>query len=203
MAGQARSIARREDILAATVSLVSERGHQAVRIADVAQRTGVSPGLIIYHFRTKWGLVAAAFAAAAENDLRRAQEIVAGEEAPLERLLKLVYWYLPTEERSRSWRIWFDGWAASQFDAYLAEVIQKFDRAWDELVAEALAACRARGEVDIEDLMESTLTLAAFLNGVSAMSLTGTETLSTELLRRRARVFLQRQFGADLEKLPG
>ncbi|MEV7254012.1 TetR family transcriptional regulator [Streptomyces cyaneofuscatus] len=46
-----------------------------LRISDVAERLPVSPGLVIYHFRTKEALIAEAFACAAERDLAHLQRL--------------------------------------------------------------------------------------------------------------------------------
>ncbi len=44
---------RRAQMLAAALEVISERGFADTRIADVAERAGVSPALVIYYFKTK------------------------------------------------------------------------------------------------------------------------------------------------------
>ena len=64
-------------MLAAAAQLIAERGFSETRIADVADRVGASPALVIYYFGTKDSLLTAAlrwsesaFYAAAERDAR-------------------------------------------------------------------------------------------------------------------------------------
>jgi AcrR family transcriptional regulator len=44
---------RREQMLQATLKVIVERGYADTRIADVAERAGASPALVIYYFKTK------------------------------------------------------------------------------------------------------------------------------------------------------
>ena len=44
---------RREQMLRAALEVIDERGYPETRIADVAERAGTSPALVIYYFKTK------------------------------------------------------------------------------------------------------------------------------------------------------
>ena len=44
---------RREQMLRAALEVIAERGYPDTRIADVAERAGTSPALVIYYFKTK------------------------------------------------------------------------------------------------------------------------------------------------------
>src|SRR5437868_14058232 len=44
---------RREQMLRAALEVIVERGYADTRIADVAERAGGSPALVIYYFKTK------------------------------------------------------------------------------------------------------------------------------------------------------
>ena len=44
---------RRGQMLQAALEVISERGFADTRIADVAERIGISPALVIYYFKTK------------------------------------------------------------------------------------------------------------------------------------------------------
>jgi len=48
---------RREQMIRAALEVIQERGFPDTRIADVAQRAGVSPALVIYYFGTKDSLL--------------------------------------------------------------------------------------------------------------------------------------------------
>src|SRR5271170_7041950 len=44
---------RREQMLRAALEVIVERGYAETRIADVAERAGTSPALVIYYFKTR------------------------------------------------------------------------------------------------------------------------------------------------------
>src|SRR5262250_722688 len=44
---------RRGQMLRAALDVISERGFADTRIADIAERIGISPALVIYYFKTK------------------------------------------------------------------------------------------------------------------------------------------------------
>src|SRR5215831_18789773 len=44
---------RRGQMLHAALQVISERGFADTRIADIAERIGISPALVIYYFKTK------------------------------------------------------------------------------------------------------------------------------------------------------
>jgi AcrR family transcriptional regulator len=72
-----RTARSRERILAAACAVIAEVGFEKVRMRLVAQRAGVSPGLLHYHFESREKLFAAA--------LRHSYEHNGGVERPEER----------------------------------------------------------------------------------------------------------------------
>src|SRR3954462_8002162 len=51
--GERMADQRREQMLPAALEGIVERGYADPRIADVAERAGASPALVIYYFKTK------------------------------------------------------------------------------------------------------------------------------------------------------
>lgn len=52
---------RRAQIIAATITLVAERGHAETSLSRIAQAAGVAKGTVVYHFTTKDAVLAAAY----------------------------------------------------------------------------------------------------------------------------------------------
>ena len=69
---------RRAEILEVTCQVVIERGFAATRVADVANKLGVSTGLIHYHFASKDQLITEMLRSAAERDITKARRLAAG-----------------------------------------------------------------------------------------------------------------------------
>ena len=83
--GDAVADVRRDQMLAAAATLIAERGFSDTRIADVAERVGASPALVIYYFGTKDSLLTEAlrwsersFYAATEEMLRSTTTCASG-----------------------------------------------------------------------------------------------------------------------------
>ena len=110
--GEAVADARRDQMLVASAHLIAERGFSDTRIADVAERVGASPALVIYYFGTKDSLLTEAlrwsersFYAAVEEMLRETPSLRA-------RIENLVEACLPeSKDVPDDWGLWFDLWA--------------------------------------------------------------------------------------------
>ncbi|GAA1852898.1 TetR family transcriptional regulator C-terminal domain-containing protein [Brevibacterium marinum] len=200
---------RREEILAATVEEIESTGLRTLRVADVADRLGLSPSLVIYHFVTKEALVAAAFAHAGENDLYRARRLATGRRPATERLSDVVRWYMPTGS-TRSWKIWIDGWSAGLFDAEVRSTFAALDRDWKTilsgLIVEGLEAgefrCAGTAEVTSAGVAEATSTEAAeacatrilaYLDGLAVQLIFNPESVSPAALSRWVEAFVARE----------
>ena len=70
---------RREQMLRAALDVIVERGYADTRIADVAERTGTSPALVIYYFKTRDQLLTEAIRYSEDSwyaeNLRRTEQI--------------------------------------------------------------------------------------------------------------------------------
>lgn len=58
---------RRDDLIAAALEVMAEGGPEAMTVRAIAQKAGITAGLIRHHFRSKEELVRAAFAATMER----------------------------------------------------------------------------------------------------------------------------------------
>jgi AcrR family transcriptional regulator len=82
---------RRADLIAATQHLVAEGGPQAATVRAIAQRAGVTAGLIRHYFQTKDELTRAAYRALMDGMTTKGAEALEGVGAsPAERLAAFV-----------------------------------------------------------------------------------------------------------------
>ena len=107
---------RREQILRAALEVIVERGYAETRIADVAERAGTSPALVIYYFKTRDQLLTEAIRYSEdhwyETGTKRLESITtaAGQLAELIGMTCLP----DTDPAPRSeWLLWLDLWALS------------------------------------------------------------------------------------------
>ncbi len=141
---------RHEEILEAAARVITERGLADTRISDIADRCGVSPGLILYYFESKDRLLVEALTSA--NDqfyLRLSREMrrMSSARQQLERLIELsVPGLLPDYDRLDDWALWIEIWVRALRDEKLAHEREMLDRRWRQSIADIIRHGRSTGE---------------------------------------------------------
>jgi AcrR family transcriptional regulator len=161
---------RREQMLRAALEVIVERGYAESRIADVAERAGTSPALVIYYFKTKDQLLTEAIRFSEDSwyaaGTRRMEQIptAAGK---LEEIVAMSC--LPEADvgPSNSWVLWLDLWSQSLRHPEVASVRRKFDERWRELICSLVVAGQESGEFGPVDPVEFALLFSALLDGLA------------------------------------
>src|SRR5499427_1034619 len=161
---------RREQMLRAAIDVIVERGYAESRIADVAERAGTSPALVIYYFKTKDQLLTEAVRFSEDNwyeaGTRRMAEIptAAGK---LEELVAMSCLPEADSEPTSSWALWLDLWAQSVRHPEVAGVRQKFDERWRDLICSLVVAGQETGEFGPVDPVDFAVLFSALLDGMA------------------------------------
>jgi AcrR family transcriptional regulator len=161
---------RREEMLAATTDLLDRVGLAAIRVADVAQELGVSPGLVFYHFGSKDALVAEAFGYAVDQDLLRLDQAVARGTDPVDRLRRVLRLYGPTGSAT-GWRLWIDAWALAQREPTIRAVLRRMDRRWCTVLRDVVGTGVKEGAFECADPEQMVTRISALLDGLSVAML--------------------------------
>jgi len=163
---------RHQEILEAAARVITDRGLAETRISDIAERCGVSPGLILYYFESKDRLLVEALTSA--NDqfyLRLSREMRRMDSArqQLERLVELsVPGLLPEYERLDEWALWIEIWVRALREPKLAQEREVLDRRWRQSIADIIRLGRSTGEFpDGEDADQLGLELGAMIDGLA------------------------------------
>ena len=165
--GEAVADARRDQMLMASAHLIAERGFSETRIADVAERVGASPALVIYYFGTKDSLLTEAlrwsersFYAAIEEMLRETPSLRA-------RVENLVEACLPeSKDVPDDWGLWFDLWAQAFRHPGVKKDRAQLDQQWRDLIGRVVGAGVEAGEIEALDVEGFTVMWAALLDGL-------------------------------------
>jgi AcrR family transcriptional regulator len=161
---------RREQMLRAALEVIVERGYADTRIADVAERTGTSPALVIYYFKTRDQLLTEAIGFAEDCWYAEGVRRMAGIPTAAGRLTELIAMTsLPeTDPEPRSWwLLWLDLWALSPRNPGVAAVRQKFDERWRETIRSIVLAGQQAGEFAAVDVDNFAITLSSLLDGLA------------------------------------
>jgi len=131
---------KRTTILTAVWELIAERGIAEVSFRNVAQRGGVSPGLVQHYFGSKEQLVRASAEAMVENAAlwHRSEDM-----APRAALRRVLAHEIPTSVAARRGvAAWYSYVAASFSDAGLAELLANAKRGQQDETARLIALLR-------------------------------------------------------------
>jgi AcrR family transcriptional regulator len=161
---------RREQMLHAALEVISARGYADTRIADVAERAGVSPALVIYYFKTKDQLLTEAIRHYEDTWYTVGRSRMAGLASAAERLEEFVAMSCLTEadpEPDSSWALWLDFWAQAARNAEVAGVRQKSDERWREVISALVHEGQEAGEFRQVDAETFAIYLSTLLDGLT------------------------------------
>ena len=167
---------RREEMLRSALDVIVERGFSDSRIADVADRAGTSPALVIYYFQTKDNLLTEAVRLAEDLWVNYAFERVAAANGSVARLESLATTtFTPAEAVGFPdlGALWIDLWARSLRHVEVARVREEFDARWRRVIADVIAEGLAAGEFTATDAGEFAIAFTALLDGLSVQLVLG------------------------------
>jgi AcrR family transcriptional regulator len=169
-AGTGTAEQRRAQMLTAALEVISERGYADTRIADVAERAGVSPALVIYYFKTKDQLLTEAIRryedAWYEVGQRRMAQLPTAA-ARIEEIVAMSCLPEADPEPGSSWQLWLDFWAQAARNDEVATVRRKSDERWRDEIAGLVLTGQAAGEFREVDARGFAVTLTALLDGLT------------------------------------
>ncbi len=169
---RAKTKDRHQEILEASAQVITERGLAETRISDIAERCGVSPGLILYYFASKDRLLVETLTYASDKYyLAQARDLRRMDSArdQLDRLIDLsVPGLLPDFERLEEWALWIEIWARALRDPGMAKEREVLDKRWRQSIADIVVHGRTTGEFPPgEDPDEIGMQLGALIDGLA------------------------------------
>jgi AcrR family transcriptional regulator len=190
---------RREQMLRAAVEVIVERGYSDSRIADVAERAGTSPALVIYYFKTKDQLLTEAIRFAEDLWYDDGTERMAEIPTAAGRLEEIVAMScLPEEDETPdSWVLWLDLWAQALRHPEVGSVRQKFDDRWRQLIYSLVVQGQEAGEFGPVDPADFALMLSALMDGLAIQIALGDQSVDGAKAYELTMLFAGSQLGFD------
>ncbi|MER6344367.1 TetR/AcrR family transcriptional regulator [Streptomyces sp. NPDC001595] len=201
MAGAARprkNAPPREELLAAAVEMIAERGLEKLTMAALGREVGMSSGHLLYYFRTKDELLLQALEWS-EGRLGVERGRLLARPAPArDRLDAYVDLYVPDGHRDPHWTLWLEVWNRSQnADDDARDRQAAIEGAWHRDLVALIAEGVSRGEFRPVDPDRFAARLRALLDGFSihvAIGLRGTDRAQ---ILGHVREFLEQSLLAD------
>ncbi|MEU1476438.1 TetR/AcrR family transcriptional regulator [Streptomyces sp. NPDC001668] len=200
MAGGRRQAPPREEVLAAAMEMIAERGLEQLTMAALGREVGMSSGHLLYYFRSKDELLL--------QTLEWSEGRLGAERARLltrtatarDRLDAYVDLYVPDGHRDPHWTLWLEVWNRSQsaaVDAAARDRQAAIEGAWHRDLVALLAEGVSRGEFRAVDPDRFAARLRALLDGFSIHVAIGLRGTDRGTILGHVREFLEESLLAD------
>jgi AcrR family transcriptional regulator len=161
---------RREQMLRAALEVIAERGYADTRIADVAERIGISPALVIYYFKTKDQLLTEAIRYLDNiwyaTGQRRMSELPTAA-ARIEEVVAMSCLPEADADPRSSWTLWLDFWTLAARNPEVAGLRQRDDERWRTMISSLVTDGQRDGEFRAVDADNFAVLLCSLLDGLA------------------------------------
>ncbi len=184
MAGAARARKNappREDVLAAAMEMIAERGLEKLTMAALGREVGMSSGHLLYYFHSKDELLLRTLEWSEGRLGVERGRLLTRTGTARERLDAYVDLYVPEGHRDPHWTLWLEVWNRSQGAAEESAARDRqaaIEGAWHRDLVALLAEGVSRGEFRPVDPDRFASRLRALLDGFAihvAIGLRGTD----------------------------
>lgn len=188
----------REDVLAAAMAMIAERGLEQLTMAALGRDVGMSSGHLIYYFHSKDELLLRTLEWS-EGRLGAERARLLARSAPArERLDAYVGLYVPDGHRDPHWTLWLEVWNRSKnADADARDRQAAIEGAWHRDLVALLAEGISRGEFRRVDADRHAARLRALLDGLSIQVAIGLRGTDRAQVLTHAREFIAETLLAD------
>ncbi|MGI5428820.1 TetR/AcrR family transcriptional regulator [Streptomyces sp. CA-179760] len=198
MAGGRRQAPPREDVLAAAMEMIAERGLEKLTMAALGREVGMSSGHLLYYFGSKDELLLRTLEWSEGRLGTERGRLLTRAASARERLDAYVDLYVPDGHRDPHWTLWLEVWNRSQTADETARDRQAaIEGVWHRDLVALLAEGISRGEFRRVDPDRFAARLRSLLDGFAihvAIGLRGTDRAQ---VLQHVREFLEDSLLAD------
>ena len=152
-------------MLEAAAQALLQRGFAETRIADIAERAGMSPGHVMYYFTSKEVLLLEALRFREEALFYAEIAGVPGGATPWERLERWIERSIPSGPADEQWSLWLELWARAVHDPRIGEMLEERDERWTSALREILDEGLATGAFRTSDPGRFVDRISALITG--------------------------------------
>jgi AcrR family transcriptional regulator len=159
--------------------VIAERGVAGTRLADVAERIGVSPPAVLYWFDSKEQLLAEALVADEDRFYAALGARLDQLPDPADRLALLI---AAAAGSAGEFALWLELWAWSLRDRGLSEARERLDHRWRGEIEKVVRDGQAAGAFGPSDAKEVALAIASLLDGLTVQVRLGESPSAEEMV---------------------
>jgi AcrR family transcriptional regulator len=119
-----RAAKARDRVLRAAMDIIVERGLDRLRLAEIARRTSMSEGHVLYYFGTKDQILIDTLVWSESRLTDRRRKAIAATDPGWDQLCVFVEQYLPKDYRDPVWALWVEAWARRHVEGRTAPLRQ-------------------------------------------------------------------------------
>ncbi|WP_330459992.1 TetR family transcriptional regulator [Streptomyces sp. NBC_00820] len=181
----------REEVLAAAMDMIAERGLEKLTMAGLGREVGMSSGHLLYYFRSKDELLLQALEWSEGRLGAERGRLLARAGSARERLAAYVDLYVPDGHGDPHWTLWLEVWNRSREAGDDARERQAaIEGAWHRDLVALIAEGVSRGEFRVVDADRFATRLRALLDGFSIHVAVGLRGTDQERVTAHVREFL-------------
>jgi AcrR family transcriptional regulator len=194
---------RRDEIVRAALDVISERGFQDTRLADIAERAGTSAPAVLYHFTAKDEILDAVVSLVEDRFYEGVEATLEQEVGPVARLARFLQSAARDddgEETATMWKMWLEIWARALREPHTARTRQLLDRRWRAVLSETIAEGQRAGELpgSVEP-DQVALLLASLMDGLAVQFALGDTDVTAERMTETLMFAAERALGCELQ----
>lgn len=165
--------------------MIAERGVAGTRLADVAERIGVSPPAVLYWFDSKEQLLAEALVADENHWYSALGPLLEQLPGPRDRLALLIS---AAASSAEEFALWLELWNWSLRDPDLSDARERLDDRWRAEIEKVIRDGQREGVFAALDAEEAALVIASLLDGLTVQVLLDQRTSAERMVALAASV---------------
>ncbi len=154
-------------LIRTTYQAVSEKGSHRVSLQEIADRAGVSKGIILYHFTTKNQLLLHTMEWVLQRNSERIRNAIATEATPRRQVLVMIKTIFRDPDANRRFYLTYLDFLdhAARVDEF-SKLHATFQSIVNGLYAEVIRSGVAEGVFEVDDVDEAAYTVRAIVDGL-------------------------------------
>jgi len=158
---------RKEEIMNAALTALSERGSANVTLDDIAKASGFSKGGITYYYSSKEALIRDVFEHFFDYVWERSNAAIGMNIPPLEKLLSFAWLYDDKDDQANKvYPLLFDILVLATYNDEYRDAFQKWVRSWVDMTVKMVEEGKSSGDFDVEDVQATAQLIAATAQGI-------------------------------------
>jgi len=154
-------------LIRTTYRAISEKGAQRVSLQEIADRAGVSKGIILYHFATKSRLMLRTMEWVLQRNAERIRKAIATETTPTQKVLAMIEEIFRNADANRRFYLtYLDLLDHAARVAEFGKLNATFRSIVNALYADVIQRGVGEGVFTVEDVDEAAYTLRAIVDGL-------------------------------------